>query len=87
MVICSFVRHTTGKWGWRTVLTSIVVLSAIFFASRGAAGQQALPANKAPTQLPKPLLLLRMQKRFFGRVNSKTQKTDFRKNSAESYQA
>jgi tetratricopeptide (TPR) repeat protein len=47
MVICSFVRHTTGKWGWRTVLTSIVVLSAIFFASRGAAGQQAAPSKQS----------------------------------------
>src|SRR5208337_2196980 len=47
MAICSFVRHTSGKRGWRTVLTSIVALGAIFFASQGAAGQQAAPSKQS----------------------------------------
>jgi tetratricopeptide (TPR) repeat protein len=69
MAICSFVRHTSGKRGWRTVLTSIVALSAIFFASQGAAGQQAAPSkqsahpvSKAPSPFVDAEALLRQGK-------------------------
>jgi tetratricopeptide (TPR) repeat protein len=69
MAICSFVRHTSGKRGWRTVLTSIAALGAIFFASQGAAGQQAPPSkqgahpvSKAPSPFADAEALLRQGK-------------------------
>ena len=69
MAICSFVRHTSGKRGWRTVLTSIAALGAIFFAIQGAAGQQAPPskqsahpASKAPSPFADAEALLRQGK-------------------------
>ncbi len=69
MAICSFVRHTAGKRGWRTLLTSSVALCTIFFASRGAAGQQAAPSkqsahpvSKAPSPFADAQALLRQGK-------------------------
>jgi tetratricopeptide (TPR) repeat protein len=69
MAIRSFVRHTSGKRGWRTVLTSIAALGTIFFASQGAAGQQAPPskqsahpASKAPSPFADAEALLRQGK-------------------------
>jgi tetratricopeptide (TPR) repeat protein len=69
MAICSFVRHTTGKRGWRTVLTSIALLSATLFAGRGAAGQQgapgkqsAHPASQSPSPFADAEILLRQGK-------------------------
>ena len=66
MAICNFVRHPAGKRGWRTVLPSIVALGAIFFAGRGAAGQQtppkrqsAHPVSKAPSPFADAEALLR----------------------------
>ncbi len=69
MAIRSFVRRTSGKRGWRTVLTSIAALGAIFFASQGAASQQtppskqsARPASKAPSPFADAEALLRQGK-------------------------
>ncbi|HKM79941.1 MAG TPA: tetratricopeptide repeat protein [Candidatus Acidoferrum sp.] len=69
MAICSFVRHTAGKRGWRTLLTSSVALCTIFFASQGAAGQQtapskqsAHPVSKAPSPFADAKALLRQGK-------------------------
>ena len=53
MAICSFVRHTAGKRGWRTLLTSIVALCTIFLASQGAAGQQGAPGKQGEHPAPK----------------------------------
>jgi tetratricopeptide (TPR) repeat protein len=57
MAICSFVRHRSGKRGWRTVLTSIAALGASFFASQGVAGQQAPPSKQGAhpvSKVPSP---------------------------------
>jgi tetratricopeptide (TPR) repeat protein len=69
MAICSFVRHTTGKRGWRTVLTGSAALGAIFFASQGAAGKQSAPSkqdahsvSKAPSPFADAEALLRQGK-------------------------
>ncbi len=69
MAIWSSVRHSAGKRGWRTVLTCIIALSAIFFAGQGAARQQtppkkqsAHPATKAPSPFSDAQGLLRQGK-------------------------
>ena len=53
MTICNFVRPSSGKRGWRTVLPCIAALSAIFSPTRGAAGQQPAPRKQSAHPAPK----------------------------------